>query len=132
MKHRRPPPSLEREILVEALRKGQTVRLRATTTSMWPTIRPGDLLLLRGEPIRPGDIAAVFALDALLTHRVEGRVGDRILLRGDARGAGTHAVGPFQILGRVVAIRRDLRAWRRYLAFRLRRWLRGSWRALAP
>jgi hypothetical protein len=90
------------------------MRICVTGRSMLPSVRPGDILLVRNqelEQIVPGDIVLFAQNEQLLTHRVVGdnRWGETSFLvtRGDALLANDPPVFTHQLLGRVAAIFRD-------------------------
>jgi signal peptidase I len=59
----------------------------ADGTSMVPTLRAGDLVILRrADAYAPGDVVAYHsrALDRIVIHRIVGVDGNRFVVRGDA------------------------------------------------
>ena len=105
------------ELARDVLNQGQYFRFRAHGQSMWPFIRPGDVLLiepLRSKWPRVGDVALYQTVHGtLVAHRVV-RTGAResennsgLYLRGDRLWAPLEQTHPHQLLGRVVAIERD-------------------------
>src|SRR5262245_29229289 len=82
-------------LLHDALLRGQSLELRASTSSMWPTIFPGELLTARGERPERGDIALVWE-GQWVAHRVIDRQGGRVCLRGDHPMATAHWVNEEQ------------------------------------
>ena len=101
----------------QLLREGLAVRLRVGGRSMEPFVADGDLVTLRSVvpgAIRLGDL--VFSQEpgvAPLLHRVVSRRRDPadswiIRTKGDAAGRPDAPVRGEHVLGRVVAIRREL------------------------
>jgi len=106
------PPQLGDQIIVEALRHGQTVHLRAVSRSMAPAILPGDLLLVRDEPLAEGDIAVYWRRGAWVTHRVAARKEGGYAVRADSAPSAVEYVAAGQVVGRVTAVRHDWFRWR--------------------
>ncbi|MFH1765602.1 MAG: hypothetical protein ABIF09_15545, partial [Gemmatimonadota bacterium] len=110
---------------------------REISTSMLPTIRPYDVVVISPaglEDLRPGDIVAVVASGGLLVHRlvkVEPQQPEpMLLLKGDAHLGQDPPLPASCLLGRVRAVERAGhrvavdRRWQEALV-RLRRvWLR--------
>ncbi len=122
---------LEGELFLEVLKSCGQAKLAVTGTSMFPAIRPGDMLEVRGQSmaeISPGDVVLCKRDEGFLAHRVVKKVsvkeGTVLITRGDALRAPDPPVSPEELLGRVTAI---LRGGRR-LDPRLTRWARAaSW-----
>jgi len=98
------------DLTVEALLRGDTVRIRAQGASMMPAIWPGDVLKIRSvAEASPeiGEVALIRENDALRAHRViahrtrDGR--QLIVTRGDALDADDAAVELSAVVGIVVA-----------------------------
>ncbi|MEK7705722.1 MAG: S24/S26 family peptidase [Myxococcota bacterium] len=87
---------------------------------MRPCIRPGDLLIATGRAPQIGEIALAVLDSALVTHRVQGRDGVDYVLCADAPGATTHRVSASDVVGTIVAVRRDTKSWVAWLGRRLR------------
>ncbi len=98
-----------------ALARGQTVRLRATSASMVPTIWPGELVLARRLRPRVGEVALVWTGRTWLAHRVRAQETTRLLLQGDAPRSSPHWVPAKAVHGTIVGVRRDARAWAKLL-----------------
>lgn len=97
--------------LSDLLLKFGKVRLRIASRSMIPTLRPGDEILAEPTPIealRTGDLILFKHQGQLICHRlVEVSEGAGALLtRGDAATSAGEHVGPDQVVGKVVNIRR--------------------------
>lgn len=104
-------------ITAELLRLGNTVRFRASGTSMRPFIRDGDMLTVmptRTDSLRTGDVIFYGTpADGVMAHRVvairnkgENRT---FLVRGDATGGPFENVSAHRILGQVTGIHRGTR-----------------------
>lgn len=80
-----------------------------TSSSMWPTLKKGDLVILRGvdkaEDLRVGDIIG-FELDdgGFAIHRIVGIEGDRITTKGDANREADPAISFERVIGRMPKI----------------------------
>jgi signal peptidase len=75
--------------------------------SMSPALRPGDLVIVKGEePINLGDMVTVESGEFTYTHRVVEKLeGDRLRLKGDANeDPDPNLVEASQIIGKVVLI----------------------------
>lgn len=120
------------------LSEGKTIRLKAHGYSMYPSIRPGSLLLiepihLKGDPV-PGEIIAIVKNDGLIVHRlIKIEVRNNVknfIARGDSNAWSDYPVKIGKIAGRIVGaettgenpVRADIRIKTRpgYLINRLR------------
>ena len=75
--------------------------------SMSPALRPGDLVIVKGEePINVGDVVTIESGEFTYTHRVVEKLeGDRFMLKGDANeDPDPNLVEASQIIGKVVLI----------------------------
>jgi hypothetical protein len=92
------------DVATELLARGHAVRFRAEGCSMHPTIRSGEAIVVKpvspGE-LRKGDIALYRGKRGVVAHRV-------MLTRGDAPGSTNEPVEPWRVLGKVVAVERNL------------------------
>lgn len=97
---------------------GETVVLDVTGDSMVPTLRDGDAVrvaLGRGR-LRFGDVLVFVQANSVVVHRYLGPARDRagrpcLRTRGDGRSNLDPALDAGQVLGRVVAVRRDGAFW---------------------
>ena len=96
------------------LAQGCTARFRAEGWSMYPAIPPGsvvDVVPVRAEDIRLGDVLLCRVATAAVAHRVvriQGAAASmRIVVRGDASFGCDAAVGPRDIQGKVIAVSRN-------------------------
>jgi signal peptidase I len=133
------------DVVSDLLRRGHSVRFRASGGSMHPTIREGEAITVaRARPaeIRRGEVILYRLGRGVIAHRVA-RIAQRpdgtlvFIPRGDASQSGDQPVEELAILGRVVTVERNGRALdpaalrARVLAFawaaaaRLLVWLRG-------
>ena len=101
----------------QVLRSSGQLRLRATGTSMLPTVWPGDLLTIRRQPLScvlPGALVLYTRHNRFFVHRVLRKfVRDgypMLLTRGDALPQADPPVSPQEFLGAVIAIERDQNA----------------------
>ncbi len=121
------PTEILDDLLVEALRRGQTVRFRNLSDSMLPVMGPHDLVIASGEPAAVGDIAVAWRDRRWLTHRVVAIGDDFVELRAD-NGGQCDRIARAQIVGRVESIHRDLTARLRRLRDRLAMIKPANWR----
>jgi len=98
------------ELAADVLRSYGTLRLQVTGCSMFPAVRPGDVLVVHRIPsssVAKGDIV-LFARDRrLFAHRVvasNGPPGSRLLTQGDAMPAPDAPVCENEVLGKVSSI----------------------------
>jgi GNAT superfamily N-acetyltransferase len=89
---------------------GVPVEVRVSGGSMRPLLTPGTILTVL--PCAPGDlrvgdvVVARAAGGRVVAHRLVGRRGADLILRGDALGAADPPVAAPDVLGRAVALRR--------------------------
>ena len=108
-----PREVLRLELAAEVLRDFGELRFRACGGSMLPAILPGDILLVRREPIgtiRRGHIVLFSRTGRFYAHRVariENRsAAARLITRGDALTTEDAAVSDEEYLGRVTRLAR--------------------------
>lgn len=113
-----PPPShlnaAVAELVRESLANGQATWLVVVSGSMRPLLTEGDEVYV--EPIQPhqlhaGDVIVLREPAGLLTHRFYGPTHGRLLTRGDRNLWPDPPASADQLLGRVVARRRNGRLW---------------------
>jgi signal peptidase I len=99
-------------LLTDVLRRFGRVQLRATGTSMLPSISPGDVLLVvqcSPESIEPGDVVVFTDRTRVFAHRlVEKRrdlSGSSFVTRGDSTWHNDPPSRDDQLIGKVVAVR---------------------------
>lgn len=98
-------------LVKERLEAGRTVRVTIPTASMWPTLSPGDAVLVRGaqpDELRLGDIVVGKWGEGWRAHRLIGRrceAGQTLLVtQGDNSGVADEAWPALQLVGVVVAV----------------------------
>jgi hypothetical protein len=108
--------SLSGEALLELLRdvinKGMPFRFRARGSSMSPFIKDGDLITISPTPDDSNSIGDVIAYicprsKKLIVHRVVGKKGESLLVKGDYGPDGKEFVLKANILGRVRKVERN-------------------------
>jgi hypothetical protein len=102
-------PTLVRDLV----RKTGRARVRATGTSMVPSIWPGDELLIQNTsaPLIPGQVVAWQANQRIFIHRVIEVNRNTVLTRGDRHHIPDPPFSPDQLLGVVThVIRNDVPA----------------------
>ncbi len=98
------------ELSAEVLGASASIRFRAHGSSMSPFIREGDILTV--DPAHPrelvrGDVVLYRSAGGrAVAHRLLGRRGGRLLIRGDADAGECERVRPEKILGIVVQVER--------------------------
>jgi len=97
------------ELAADMLRSWGRLRLGVTGWSMFPSIRPGDTLLIelsRHQAVVRGDIVLFFRDQRLFAHRAVGRSHDHswIFTRGDAMPREDPPVHEAELLGKVTLI----------------------------
>jgi hypothetical protein len=94
-----------------ALSGGRTspVWVRLVGTSMAPSLRPGDLLLVAplgpGQPLKAGDVYLARRAGRLVAHRLIRSVADTAVTRGDGLATDDPPISLRDVLGRVIAVR---------------------------
>ena len=94
--------------LNDLLLKSGQVRLRIASSSMAPTLRPGDEVAVdpaRMEEIQIGDLVLFEQRGQLICHRLVEKSA-AWLTRGDAGGGPGERIRPEQVLGKVLSIRK--------------------------
>ena len=74
--------------ILESLRRGDSVQVKAHGFSMWPSYRDGvvvEVFPCDLGHVRIGDVVLVKVSERILLHRVVGRCGKGIVTKGDAR-----------------------------------------------
>jgi hypothetical protein len=101
------------DLAVEVLQSLGWLRLRATGSSMLPTLWPGDLLTIRSQSLQqvePGDIVLWTRGGRFFVHRVVRKSSTGaawVVTRGDSMPAEDPAAAGEELLGKVVEIRRN-------------------------
>jgi hypothetical protein len=100
-------------LAAEALRFWGTLKLRATGTSMLPTLWPGDLLTVRSVPpelTQPGDIVLYMRQGRFFVHRVMSQnlalEKEFIITRGDCLSETDPPIGRRELLGKITEVER--------------------------
>lgn len=102
-------------LAVEVLRSFGMLRLRVTGSSMFPSIRPGDVLWFRrcgADDAKRGDVVLFARYGRLFAHRVIGRSGACLVTQGDGLAGPDPPLPPEQVVGRACRILRRGRAFR--------------------
>ncbi|HEX2920748.1 MAG TPA: S24/S26 family peptidase [Bacteroidales bacterium] len=102
---------LLKNVSLNLLAEGKTIRIKASGYSMYPCIKPGSVILIeslkeKGKP-RPGEIIAIRRGNGLIVHRlVKTIMKDGIeyfVARGDSNSREDEPVKLGMIAGRVVS-----------------------------
>ena len=105
----RPAAATAAALFRDVLRRFGSARLRVFGLSMWPALRPGDVLHVQsvspGE-LATGDVILFVRHGALFAHRLIGREGQVLRTRGDAHWRRDPLLRPSQVLGRVEMVSR--------------------------
>jgi signal peptidase I len=99
--------SAKNELAAEVLRSSGRLRFRATGSSMLPTIRPGDVVLIHrcsiDEPVL-GDIVLFTRHRRLFAHRVTARCRAGLVTQGDGNAKPDPSIDASELLGKVSEI----------------------------
>lgn len=98
------------EMSAEGLAKTGSLKVYINGSSMLPSLRPGDYVLVeacQAGSLRPGEILVARREADLVTHRLLGQAAQGWLLKGDASALADEPIPAEAILGRVVALVRD-------------------------
>jgi signal peptidase I len=94
----------------ETLEKGSFLRLRALGSSMFPFIRPGDIITARRvlpENLTVGQVLFYYKDGNFFAHRLKVRSRDSLMItRGDNLPFNDNSITPSEVLGKVVMIER--------------------------
>jgi signal peptidase I len=94
----------------EVLAKGSTFRFRALGGSMFPLIRPGDIITAKPIPVENltvGQVLFYCKNGKLFVHRLKEKSRDRLMVtRGDNLPFNDHFITPSEVLGKIVMIER--------------------------
>jgi signal peptidase I len=108
-----PVQGLKCELAAELLWTTGRLRLKVEGFSMFPAIRPGDVLTVeRVDPrrTREGEVVVCGCGTSLRVHRLAGKLGDggrmAFVTRGDSLVRDDPPVPPEQVLGRVTTVER--------------------------
>ncbi len=105
--------AVKRNLVAEVARSFGQVRLKVTGTSMLPAVWPGDILTVsrrNAAELLPGQIVLCFRDQEFVAHRLTGKIGDRLITRGDSLNYDDPPFREDEILGQVVSILRDGRS----------------------
>jgi phage repressor protein C with HTH and peptisase S24 domain len=103
------------QLSVELLAAGRALTVRVRGYSMFPWLRPGDLV--RVEPVdpanlHPGDVILFRAGNMAIAHRLLRWKDGLLIIKGDAAPCQDAPLSPAEVIGRVVEVRRGDQAWR--------------------
>jgi signal peptidase I len=99
-----------KDMSISLLSQGTTIRIRAHGYSMYPSIKPGSLIVIepikvKGDP-KPGEIVAIKRESGLIVHRIiKISIIDGVrkyIARGDSNARADKPVNRDMIAGRVV------------------------------
>ena len=85
---------------------GDLLRITVTGSSMRPTLRPGDVILVRpgaSPEIKPGALVTFLTDAGPVTHRVVGLTGSGLIAKGDNSRRFDAPISPSRVIGRVVS-----------------------------
>lgn len=104
------------EIIKAVLESGHSVELPATGYSMFPTLKPGDKVVIKpldkGEFPKPGQVVIYELNNVFVMHRLieitEGSAGDQLFItRGDSGMEYDKPWQQQQVIGVVISYKRD-------------------------
>jgi hypothetical protein len=98
----------------QLLRRGLVWRYRELSGSMWPAVRPYDVVVVApvaAAELVPGDIVALLRPEGLLVHRLRWRLGlpagGWLVCQGDQRPQDDPPQPVERLLGRVIFVERQ-------------------------
>ena len=102
------------DIIMAVLESGNSVELNATGYSMFPTLRPGDKVIVKpfpeGEIPKPGSVVVYRDNNSLVIHRmveIQNNNGEYIFItRGDSRMGNDLPLGRQKLIGQAVTYKR--------------------------
>jgi signal peptidase I len=103
---------IAKNISLTLLSEGKTIRIKAHGYSMYPSIKPGSIILiepiaLKGKPV-PGEIIAVRRESGLIVHRLTKIIIKNgiasFIARGDSNAYADNPVNYDKIAGRIVGV----------------------------
>ena len=100
------------ELAAQVLKNSSMLRLRASGSSMLPSVWPGDILTIHPQSFeqwRPGDIALYMRAGHFFIHRVitVSNSGDFLIVQGDCLPQPDPPVIAEEVLGKAVSIERN-------------------------
>ena len=105
-----------KEMLLEILNKFNRCEVIVGGTSMWPFIRDGDTVSIKGRPFTPslGSVVAFFSDEQFIIHRIiwcDKRANGKwdILVHGDASPYSISKINSDQIIGTIEYVKRQNR-----------------------
>ena len=105
--------SLAAEAVAALLEEGKNITVTAGGYSMWPTIRPGDIVVIgpwSSGAAAAGQIVALRRDGGFVLHRITGVImadsRNLIRTRGDAAARADEAAGPETVAGMVISLTR--------------------------
>jgi signal peptidase I len=110
MNNYRKKQKIVKEVGFNLLSEGKTIRIKAHGYSMYPSIKPGSVILiepirLKGAPV-PGEIIAIRRENGLVVHRLTKVVVENgvtcYIARGDSNAHADNPVKIDKIAGRIV------------------------------
>ncbi len=93
----------------EILDKSNFLRFRALGSSMFPFIRPGDIITARRVPpenLTVGQVLFYYKDGNFFAHRLKGRRNNLMITRGDNLPLNDNFITPSEVLAKVVMIER--------------------------
>lgn len=103
---------IAKDISLQLLSEGKTIRIKAHGYSMYPCIKPGSIVLIepvaiKGKPV-PGEIIAIKRESGLVVHRLTGIIIKNgvtgFIARGDSNAYSDNPVSYDKIAGRIVGV----------------------------
>lgn len=106
---RRPYARIARDLAWEASGIGRKIRLEVISHSMYPMLKPGDVVVVekaQHKSLRIGDLVVIRKRGEFITHRLVGRGPDTCITKGDGLRHLDLPISNDAILGKVVTIER--------------------------
>jgi signal peptidase I len=110
MNNRRNNLAIVKDIGLTLLSEGKTIRIKAHGYSMYPSIKPGSMVLIEPLNIKglphPGEIIAIRREQGLIVHRLSRIINSNGIIsyiaRGDSNAIADNPINIDKIAGRIV------------------------------
>jgi hypothetical protein len=102
--------AVKRCLVAEVVRTFGEARMKVTGTSMLPSVRCGDILIIhrcRPAELLLGQIVLCYRNQSFVAHRLVSRVGNHLITRGDSLCNYDRPFRVDEVVGQVVSILRD-------------------------
>ncbi|MCU4155458.1 S24/S26 family peptidase [Carboxylicivirga sp. A043] len=94
------------EALIQLLQEGKQVEVPAHGMSMYPLLKPGDILFVSPQKPEKGDIGVFISQNVLIAHRVYKQENATYYFKGDGLVFADRPVNTTEVIGTVVSRKR--------------------------